>query len=314
MVQTQGQGHVTIMKILIVASHNKGYYAPFINEQAAALKRRGCEIEFYGVTGKGIKGYLAALPELKKSIRSFKPDIIHAHYGLSGLLANMQRKVPVVTTYHGSDINEKSVLPFSHIAMRLSRFNIFVSQRTLEIAKPKKNYVLLPCGVDLNELQLTTKSEARKRLGLTEGGKYVLFAGAFGNAVKNYPLAKSAMGLLPKAELIELEGYTREQVTLLMCAADAILMTSHTEGSPQVIKEAMACGCPVVSVDVGDVKELCGDIPGCFVCDRSAKALADCLTAVFGYERTEGRARIIERGLTNELISEKLLKIYRSVI
>lgn len=302
------------MKILIVASHNKGYYAPFINEQAAALKRRGCEIEFYGVTGKGIKGYLAALPELKKSIRSFKPDIIHAHYGLSGLLANMQRKVPVVTTYHGSDINEKSVLPFSHIAMRLSRFNIFVSQRTLEIAKPKKNYVLLPCGVDLNELQLTTKSEARKRLGLTEGGKYVLFAGAFGNAVKNYPLAKSAMGLLPKAELIELEGYTREQVTLLMCAADAILMTSHTEGSPQVIKEAMACGCPVVSVDVGDVKELCGDIPGCFVCDRSAKALADCLTAVFGYERTEGRARIIERGLTNELISEKLLKIYRSVI
>ena len=302
------------MKILIVASHNKGYYAPFINEQAAVLKRSGGEIEFFGVTGKGIKGYISALPELLKSIRSFKPDIIHAHYGLSGLLANLQRKVPVVTTYHGSDINEKSVLPFSHIAMRLSRFNIFVSQRTLEIAKPRKNYALLPCGVDLNELQLTTKSEARKRLGLTEGGKYVLFAGAFGNAVKNYPLAKSAMGLLPKAELIELKGYTREQVTLLMCAADAILMTSHTEGSPQVIKEAMACGCPVVSVDVGDVKELCGDIPGCFVCDRSAKALADCLTAVFGYERTEGRKRIIERGLSNELISEKLLKIYRSVI
>ena len=302
------------MKILIVASHNKGYYAPFINEQAAALKRSGGEIEFFGVTGKGIKGYISALPELLKSIRSFKPDIIHAHYGLSGLLANLQRKVPVVTTYHGSDINEKSVLPFSHIAMRLSRFNIFVSQRTLEIAKPRKNYALLPCGVDLNGLQLTSKSEARKRLGLTEGGKYVLFAGAFGNAVKNYPLAKSAMGLLPEAELIELKGYTREQVTLLMCAADAILMTSHTEGSPQVIKEAMACGCPVVSVDVGDVKELCGGIPGCFVCERSAKALSDGLAVAFGYERTEGRARIIERGLTNELISEKLLKIYRSVI
>lgn len=302
------------MKILIVASHNKGYYAPFIEEQAAALKRCGCEIEFFGVTGKGIKGYIAAYPELLKSIRSFKPDIVHAHYGLSGLLANLQRKVPVVTTYHGSDINEKSVLPFSRIAMRLSRFNIFVSQRTLEIAKPKKNYVLLPCGVDLNELQLTTKSEARKRLELNEYGKYVLFAGAFGNAVKNYPLAKSAISLLPEAELIELKGYTREQVTLLMCAADAILMTSHTEGSPQVIKEAMSCGCPVVSVDVGDVKELCGGIPGCFVCDRSATALADGLVEAFGYERTEGRKRIIERGLTNELISEKLLKIYRSVL
>lgn len=302
------------MKILIVASHNKGYYAPFIEEQAAALKRSGYEIEFFGVTGKGIKGYIAALPELRKSIRNFKPDIIHAHYGLCGLLANMQRKVPVVTTYHGSDINEKSVLPFSRVAMRLSRFNIFVSQRTLAIAKPRKNYVLLPCGVDLNELQLTTKSEARKRLGLAEDGKYVLFAGAFDNPVKNYPLAKSAMGLLPETELIELKGYTREQVTLLMCAADAILMTSHTEGSPQVIKEAMACGCPVVSVDVGDVKELCADIPGCFVCKRSAKALAEGLAIAFDYGRTEGRARIIERGLTNELISAKLMKIYRSVI
>lgn len=302
------------MKILIIASHNKGYYAPFIEEQAAALKRNGCEIEFFGVTGKGIKGYISALPELKRSIRNFEPDIIHAHYGLSGLLANLQRKVPVVTTYHGSDINEKSVLPFSRIAMRLSRFNIFVSQRTLEIAKPKRNYALIPCGVDLNELQLTAKSEARKRLGFAEDGKYVLFAGAFNNAVKNYPLAKSAMSLLPEAELIELKGYSRNEVNLLMCAADAILMTSHTEGSPQVIKESMACGCPVVSVDVGDVKELCADIPGCFVCDRSAKALANGLSAAFGYERTEGRKRIIERGLTNELISGKLLKIYRSVL
>ena len=314
MVQTQGQGYVKTMKILIVASHNKGYYAPFIEEQAAALKRIGCDIEFFGVTGKGIKGYIAALPKLRKSFRSFEPDIVHAHYGLSGLLANLQRKVPVVTTYHGSDINEKSVLPFSRIAMRLSRFNIFVSQRTLEIAKPKKNYVLLPCGIDLDELQLTTKIEARKRLGLAEDGKYVLFAGAFDNPVKNYPLANSAMGLLPDADLIELKGYNREQVTLLMCAADAILMTSHTEGSPQVIKEAMACGCPVVSVDVGDVKELCGGTPGCFVCERSADALASGLAAAFGHERTEGRKRIIERGLTNELISEKLLKIYRSVL
>ena len=302
------------MKILIVASHNKGYYAPFIEEQAAALKRSGYEIEFFGVTGKGIKGYIAALPELRKSIRNFKPDIIHAHYGLCGLLANMQRKVPVVTTYHGSDINEKSVLPFSRVAMRLSRFNIFVSQRTLAIAKPRKNYALLPCGVDLNELQLTTKSEARKRLGLAEGRKYVLFAGAFDNPVKNYPLAKSAMGLLPETELIELKGYTREQVTLLMCAADAILMTSHTEGSPQVIKEAMACGCPVVSVDVGDVKEITKGVSGCFVCDRNCEEIANNLATVFKQKsKTTGRDRIVSFSLSNELIATKLLDLYADI-
>ena len=302
------------MKILIVASHNKGYYAPFIEEQAAALKRSGCGIEFFGVTGKGIKGYLAAYPELLKSIRSFDPDIIHAHYGLSGLLANMQRKVPVVTTYHGSDINEKSVLPFSRTAMHLSRFNIFVSQRSLEIAKPGKNYVLLPCGVDLNELQLTTKSEARKCLGLAEDRKYVLFAGAFDNSVKNYPLAKDAMSKLPEAKLIELKGYSRDEVTLLMCAADALLLTSLSEGSPQVVKEALACGCPIVSVDVGDVKEITEGVCGCFVCDRNCEEIANNITAAFKQKsKTTGRDRIVSCSLSNELIATKLIDLYADI-
>ena len=107
------------MKVLIVASYNKGYYAPFIVEQGEALKRHGCEVEYLGIVGKGVKGYLKAFPELRKMIRHSCPDVIHAHYGLSGLLANFQRKVPVVTTYHGSDINEKSVLPFSRLSVTI---------------------------------------------------------------------------------------------------------------------------------------------------------------------------------------------------
>ena len=197
------------------------------------------------------------LPQLKRTIEECKPDAVHAHYGLSGLFANLQRRVPVVTTYHGSDINDKRVLPFSKMAMRLSAWNIFVSQKTLEIAKPKKKHNLLPCGIDLTELQLTEKQEARRKMHLSLGKKFILFAGAFDNAVKNAQLAQEAIAQLddPNLELLELKGYSREEVTLLMCAADAFLMTSYAEGSPQVIKEAMACGCPIVSVDVGDVKE-----------------------------------------------------------
>ena len=147
------------MKILAVASHNKARFAPFILEQAAALKEAGCEMDFFGLQGKGLKGYLKNLPQLKQKIKEFHPDVIHAHYGLSGLFANLQRQVPVVTTYHGSDINERKVLPFSRMAMRLSAWNIFVSRKTMEIARPKKHYSLLPCGIDLTELQLTGKGE-----------------------------------------------------------------------------------------------------------------------------------------------------------
>lgn len=305
------------MKILIVASYNKGSFAPFIVEQAEALKKTGCEIDFFGLQGKGIKGYLKNLSVLKRKIKDFHSDIIHAHYGLSGLLANLQRKVPVVTTYHGSDINEPKVLRFSKTAMRLSAWNIFVSKKTMAIAHPKRNYSLLPCGIDLNDIQLTDKSEARRKMNLDEGKKYILFAGAFDNAVKNAPLANDTLGLLnsPEAELLELKGYSRDEVTLLMCAADAFLMTSHTEGSPQVIKEAMACGCPIVSVDVGDVKERVEGIEGCYVSETiNPEDLANLLKNALGFNgKTNGREKIIADGLDNKQVAEKLIAIYENI-
>lgn len=306
------------MRILVVASYNKGRFAPFIVEQAEALKRAGCEIAFFGLQGKGIKGYLKNLSALKKEIKDFRPDVVHAHYGLSGLLANLQRKVPVVTTYHGSDINEKTVLRFSKMAMRLSKWNIFVSKKTLEIAKPQKKYTLLPCGIDLSDLQQIDKSAARQKMNLTADKKYILFAGAFDNEVKNAPLAKECVALLHDdgMELLELKGYSREEVTLLMCATDAFLMTSFTEGSPQVIKEALACGCPIVSVDVGDVKERTDGVEGCFVSTtRDSKELAELLRKAMQFEgRTNGRGKIIADGLDNRQVADELIEIYQIII
>ena len=306
------------MKILVVASYNRNRFAPFIVEQANALNSLGCEISFFGLQGKGFRGYMRNLSALKSRIKKEKPDVVHAHYGLSGLLANLQRSVPVVTTYHGSDINDKKVLPFSKLAMCLSAWNIFVSRKTMEIAKPRRKYTLLPCGVDLTDLQLTEKQEARRQMHLDANKKYILFAGAFDNAVKNVPLAKEAVIQLddPNVELLELKGYSRDEVTLLMCAVDAFLMTSFTEGSPQVIKEAMACGCPIVSVDVGDVMERISDVVGCYVAQsRDANHLAELLKLALQFEgKTTGRKRIESDGLDMNNVSNQLLVIYQRII
>ena len=305
------------MRILVVASNNKGSFAPFIIEQAEALKTLGCEVDYFGLQGKGIRGYLKNLPLLKKEIQVFRPDVVHAHYGLSGLFANLQRHVPVVTTYHGSDINEKKVRPFSKLAMRLSKWNVFVSKRMLEIVKTKKKHSLIPCGVDLFDLQLTAKVEARRQMQLNQNSRYVLFAGSFDNGVKNAALAKESVGLLKGegVELLELKGYSREEVTLLMCAVDAFLMTSISEGSPQVIKEAMACGCPIVSVDVGDVKERIEDVDGCFVAEkRTPEELAGLMQKVFAFMgKTKGRERLVADGLDNHSVAQKLIEIYENV-
>ena len=303
------------MKVLIVASYNKNRFAPFIVEQAEALKQVGCEVEYFGVVGKGIKGYLNAFASLHKKINAYKPDVIHAHYGLSGLLANLQRKVPVVTTYHGSDINLPRVLRFSKIAMKLSAWNIFVSQRNIDIAKTKKKYILLPCGVNLPNYLEEDIIAIKEILNWNPNKKYILFAGAFDNRVKNAKLAQDSVYLIENAELIELKGYTREQVIALFYAVDAFLMTSFTEGSPQVVKEAMACGCPIVSVDVGDVAERIEGLEGCYIAERSPHDIAERLNKALSFNsRTKGRNRIIELGLTNDLVAKKLVEIYENVL
>ena len=305
------------MKILIVASYNKGRFAPFIVEQAEALINMGCEVDYFGLRGKGLCGYLKNLPSLKRRIKEFQPDVIHAHYGLSGLLANLQRCVPVVTTYHGSDINKKNVLPFSKMAMRFSAWNFFVSHKTLTIAKPKKRFSLLPCGIDISESQLTEKTVARQKMGMSLTKKYILFAGAFDNKVKNAPLAIEATSLIHEdnVELLELKGYKRDEVTLLMCAADVFLMTSFSEGSPQVIKEALACGCPIVSVDVGDVMERVAGVEGCVVVASDSQSIADAIRCAFTFEgKTKGRDAILRDGLTNFQVASEILRVYNSII
>ena len=116
------------MKVLIVARCKSGKYAPFITEQVDALERVGVECQYFGIGKNGLSGYFGHLKGLRRAIDEFKPDIIHAHYGLSGVFANLQRRVPVITTYHGSDINERRLLMVSKWAIGLSAFNIFTGK------------------------------------------------------------------------------------------------------------------------------------------------------------------------------------------
>ena len=305
------------MRILIVANYNPGYFSPFIVEQMAALQKTGIEIGTYGIIGKGMWGYLKNIPGMRKRIREFHPDLIHAHYGLSGLCANLQREVPVITTYHGSDIHSGGwILKLSQLAMRLSAYNIFVSSKMLEMSGYKKrNACVLSCGLDLNIIQEIPRIEARKELGFDYHQKIGLFSGAFDNTIKNYPLAKAAVEKVKGVKLLELKGYSREEVNLLMNACDFQLTTSFRESGPLVVKEAMACGTPVVSVDVGDVKDVIGDTEGCYIAESNPNDIADkiCM-ALFFKGKTNGRQRIIDLGLSNDLVAKRLVEIYEDIL
>ena len=306
------------MRVLIVARYKGNGFAPFVAEQAAALKRSGVQCVFFPIADNGVKGYLQQLPKLKKILRKEHPDVIHAHFVFSGLLACLQRRIPVVTTYHGSDINEGRLLPLSKAVIALSAWNIFVSPQNYEMVRCRKRYSIIPCGVDLVDLQLTEKPVARQRMNLQKEKKYVLFAGSFDRVVKNPELARETVRLMysDQVELLEFKGYSREEATLLLCGVDALLLTSLNEGSPQVIKEALACGCPIVSVDVGDVRERIKGLDGCFVSSTPDPVeLSGLLKKALAYSgKTKGRERIIQDGLDNASIAKKLIGTYNAIV
>ena len=304
------------MKVLIVANGKYQNELPsHVLEQMEALDREGVCLETFGIEKSGLLGYFTESFRLRRKIREFQPDIIHAHYGLSGLCANLQRCVKVVTTYHGSDIHSGGwILQLSKVAMHLSAYNIFVGKKLLNMSGyKKKNALVLPCGIDLNVVRSIPRKEALQKTNRLK--PFVLFAGSYARAVKNAPLAKEAMTRIPDVELVELDGYNRDEVTNLMNATSCLLMTSFNEGSPMVIKEAMACGTPIVTVDAGDAKNVIGGTAGCYIADYDADDIAAKIKKAMAFEgKTTGRSRIEELGLSNEYIAKKLIQTYQSLI
>jgi glycosyltransferase involved in cell wall biosynthesis len=77
----------------------------------------------------------------------------------------------------------------------------------------------------------------------------------------------------------------------------------------------MACNRPIVSTDVGDVKSLIQDIPGCFIAENNPTDVADKIRQVLHFEHSVGaRQRIIDRGLEINETAGKILRVYEQVL
>ena len=308
------------MKILIVCSGNQENFKfeinhAFVFEQIEAIKKiHNIKYDTYLIKGKWFTGYLKNLKALKEKIRNYSPDLVHAHFGLSGMLACLQRKVPVIITFHGSDANIFKVKILSLISAKLSRTNIFVSEKIKSKISENNNDFIVPCGINLDTFYPIESKTAREKLKFDEKKKYILFSSSFDNVVKNSPLAFTAIKKSQiNCELVELKNKNREEVNLLLNACNLLLLTSFSEGSPQVIKEAMACNCPIVASDVGDIREVIGDTAGCYITSFNPEDVAEKIKLALQFNgRTDGREKI--KHFDNKLIAEKIFNLYSNTV
>ncbi len=311
------------MRVLVVCSGNfpdpeKNFSInqAFIHDQLSALnKYQNVEFDIFLIKGKGIWGYLSNIRKVGRKIRNGNYDLVHAHFCLSGLISVIASHIPVVVTFHGSDINNRLLNVISSITSLLAGHAIFVSDRMFRKVHVKaKRSSVIPCGVDFGLFYPESKEECMKIERMDSRFRYVLFSSAFNIRVKNVMLAQQAISLTGSSvRLIELKNRSRDQVRTLINACDAVLMTSFTEGSPQIIKEAMACNCPIVSTDVGDVQDVIGNTAGCFICSYEPADLADKLRQALAFgKRTTGRERIGH--LDNRIIAGKVYNFYLEVL
>jgi glycosyltransferase involved in cell wall biosynthesis len=290
-----------------------------VQEQVEQLRNEGCVVQLFLIVGKGWLGYLRNRKGLMHEIKRFNPDLIHAHSGMSVLLAALQRRIPVVATFHGSDINIPKLRRFSKLAMMLSRSHIVVSTEMKRALNDERVHVI-PCAVDTSVFYPTDTASERKKLGWKEEKRYILFSSAFSNTVKNAPLAQEAIAELnaENIQLVELKGKSRLEVAQLLNACDAALMTSFTEGSPQFIKEAMACAAPVVSTPVGDVPELSENLAGHFLVEYTKESVAQGIRRAIEFrdaeKQTKGPEVVQKFGLTPHHIAQRIMDVYSKAL
>ncbi|RTL60796.1 MAG: glycosyltransferase [Sphingobacteriales bacterium] len=323
------------MRVLFVFSGNSPYFpiSPFTKAQAESLMEKGITVDYFPVKGKGAGSYIKHIFKLRNHLKNNRYNVIHAHYSLCGWVAVLARRgrTPIVLSLMGDDaqgaFKGKNKIAFT------SRFFIWMTyciqpfiqaiiSKSAGIEKAvyrKKISYIVPNGVKLDKFIYCEKG-FREELGLDREKKYILFLGSPTDINKNFILAQEAVKILGRGsvELINVYKESSETVAKYLNSADVFVLCSFAEGSANVVKEAMACNCPMVVTNAGDAAWVVGNEPGCYVSDHSpenfAAAIAKALEFGDTTGRTKGRERIIKLGLDAGAIADKLISIYSKIL
>lgn len=292
------------MRVLMVTSEfptaEHPHYAPFIKQEFTSLQNAGIEVDVFHYRGnQDWKRYLNYYPEIRRKLHDKQYDLFHAQFGQSGIF-DLPKKIPLVVTFRGSDAlgiiddvtgkytrKGRVLQVLSRLVARAANETIAVSRELVDHL-PKRHYEIIPSGINLERFKPMPREDARTQLGLSLDSPIIFFGANPDTLRKRFPLAEQAVNIvkqhLPTVQLIAAKGIPFEKMPLYINAANVLVFTSVHEGSPNIVKESLACNLPVVSVDVGDVKERLDGLDGCYLCED---------------DKPETIARYLERALSS---------------
>lgn len=307
------------------------HYGAFIRSQAGSLEPAGVAVDVLTIRGYRSKRAYAMTPRtVLRLSRERDYDLVHVHTGHAAAVSVWGVRQPIVLSFVGADVlgqprergltvkSRLEVAIFRQLA-RLAATTITKSsemERALPASTQSRNHVI-PNGVDVEIFAPQPKPQARRSLGWTQDEKVALFLGDPADPRKNVELARAAVALaresLPTLRLHMAWGTRPEDVPRLMWAADCLLFPSRSEGSPNVVKEAMAAALPVVATPVGDIVERLAGVDGCFVVAAEPAAFCAALLRAVELDRApDARAAVLELSLPK--VAARVIEVYETVI
>jgi len=320
------------MRVLVASNMYPGknsHLGIFIKQQVEQLEAEGLEIIRVVKNRKGSFAYFPFILKYIVCLLFNSYDIIHAYYGFhSALPAAIIKRKPLIITFVGSDaLREPSRNSVYRI---LQRFVVTRADHIIAVSNQVRNVLidelggkfnkisLISFGVDFDLFKPIPREIARRQLGLPFNKKLVLFPSSPKRIEKRFDIFKKAIELLQEDShdispvILSNNGRPYSEVPLVMNACDVLVLTSDSEGSPTVIKEAMACNLPIVSVDVGDVGEMIKNTKNCHICRRDPVDIAETVgLALKQAIRTKGREKIGH--LSSKKISAQIISLYKRI-
>jgi len=316
------------MRILQITNNyptvNYPIYGIFVKEQIESLKEVGIECDVFFINGReqGKLEYFKCVRKLRKLISTNQYDLIHCHHAYSAvsaiLFARLNKKLPVVVSFQNDPVYEAKFNLFKLISPRTSA--MIFKNNSIHVLSPKGYY--LPNGVNIEFFKPIDRVEACKKLQLNPDKKYILFVSSnflrnekrYDKFSKTIELIKTKYGLTEVEEL-KLINVQRDLVPYYFNAASVHLMTSDFEGSPNSVKEAMACNIPIVSTNVGNVSELLANVKGSFVVNSGEiEDLALHVVKSLNTSDYNSRDMLIQKKLDIKSVASKLKDIYQKLI